>query len=401
MALAPRPPREPAGAGSVPRAGRARARARPRCLSGGAQERARQRGPAHQCRVDGAESGALGRRAPAPRAGAGARSALGGHVPTPLPDGGVRAADDTPRPSPRPITGSRWRPGDHLDLLENKVMSYLGQGDLAGAQAVIRSAPAEVEPTALVADVGNYWDLGWALDEPQQQLLLSASGGSLRQRPGHLGRRGRAAALPRRRPLKDACLRRLGPGRLRRNAQGDTRRSAAARPSRPHARVPGPEGRCRAGGRAGRVAAARLTGRLHGPLYPAPTRADLHLVGSRTRPSTSWNSSSRCRTTSPPAGSGSTPTSRRSGGIRGSEAGGPLMPDLYAQLQAGLADRYTHRARARAAAGMATVFLAQRPQARPPRRPQGAAPGAGRDARRRSGSSARSSSPPGSSIPTS
>ena len=60
----------------------------------------------------------------------------------------------------------------NLDLLENKAMAYLAQGDLAGAQAVIRSAPAEVEPTALVAAFGNYWDLCWALDDPEQQLLL-------------------------------------------------------------------------------------------------------------------------------------------------------------------------------------------------------------------------------------
>jgi TolB-like protein/Flp pilus assembly protein TadD len=60
----------------------------------------------------------------------------------------------------------------NLDLLENKAMAYLAQGDLAGAQAVIRSAPIEVEPTALVAAFGNYWDLCWALDDPEQQLLL-------------------------------------------------------------------------------------------------------------------------------------------------------------------------------------------------------------------------------------
>src|SRR4029077_1170761 len=47
----------------------------------------------------------------------------------------------------------------NLDLLENKAMAYLAQGDLGGAKAVIRSAPTEVEPTALVAAFGNYWDL--------------------------------------------------------------------------------------------------------------------------------------------------------------------------------------------------------------------------------------------------
>src|SRR4029077_10217132 len=60
----------------------------------------------------------------------------------------------------------------NLDLRENRAMAYLAQGDFAGAQTVIRSAPAEVEPTALVAAFGNYWDLCWALDDAEQQLLL-------------------------------------------------------------------------------------------------------------------------------------------------------------------------------------------------------------------------------------
>ncbi|MFL5516417.1 MAG: protein kinase domain-containing protein, partial [Gemmatimonadales bacterium] len=51
----------------------------------------------------------------------------------------------------------------NLDLLENKAMVYLAQGDLAGARAVIHAAPPEVEPTALVAAFGNYWDLFWVL----------------------------------------------------------------------------------------------------------------------------------------------------------------------------------------------------------------------------------------------
>jgi tetratricopeptide (TPR) repeat protein len=61
---------------------------------------------------------------------------------------------------------------DNLDLIENKAMIHLARGDLPGARAVIHSAPAEVEPTALVAFVGNYWDLNWVLDDAQQQLLL-------------------------------------------------------------------------------------------------------------------------------------------------------------------------------------------------------------------------------------
>ena len=48
----------------------------------------------------------------------------------------------------------------------------LAQGDLPGAQAVLRAAPKEVDPTALVAFVATYNDLDWVLDEAQQQLLL-------------------------------------------------------------------------------------------------------------------------------------------------------------------------------------------------------------------------------------
>ena len=51
-------------------------------------------------------------------------------------------------------------------------MVALAQGDLAGAQSVIKAAPKEVDPTALVAFMATYNDLYWVLDEPQQRLLL-------------------------------------------------------------------------------------------------------------------------------------------------------------------------------------------------------------------------------------
>jgi eukaryotic-like serine/threonine-protein kinase len=63
----------------------------------------------------------------------------------------------------------------NLDLIENKVMLYLAQGDVASARDVIRSVPSTIEPTGLVAYLGNYWDLVWVLDESQQQLLLRLS----------------------------------------------------------------------------------------------------------------------------------------------------------------------------------------------------------------------------------
>ena len=78
---------------------------------------------------------------------------------------------------------------DNLDLIENKAMIHLAQGDLAGARAAIDAAPAEVEPTALVTFIANYWDLYWVLDDAQQQLLLRLRPGGVRRRPRNLGDR--------------------------------------------------------------------------------------------------------------------------------------------------------------------------------------------------------------------
>ena len=66
----------------------------------------------------------------------------------------------------------------NIDIIENKAMFYLAQGDLAGARAVVRAAPPTVEPTALVANLANYWDLFWLLDDSQQQLLLRLTPGT-------------------------------------------------------------------------------------------------------------------------------------------------------------------------------------------------------------------------------
>ncbi len=59
-----------------------------------------------------------------------------------------------------------------MDVRHGRAMVALAKGDLAGARAVLTSASKDVDPTALVAFVANYNDLYWALDEPQQQLLL-------------------------------------------------------------------------------------------------------------------------------------------------------------------------------------------------------------------------------------
>ncbi|MGE5728389.1 MAG: protein kinase domain-containing protein [Gemmatimonas sp.] len=64
---------------------------------------------------------------------------------------------------------------DKLALIENRAMIELAKGDLASARSIIAAAETRTDPTALVAQVGNYWDLYWVLDEQQQQLLLRLS----------------------------------------------------------------------------------------------------------------------------------------------------------------------------------------------------------------------------------
>jgi serine/threonine protein kinase/Flp pilus assembly protein TadD len=59
-----------------------------------------------------------------------------------------------------------------LPTIEQRAMVALAQGDLAGAQAVIKAAPKKVNPTTLVAFVATFQDLVWVLDEEQQLLLL-------------------------------------------------------------------------------------------------------------------------------------------------------------------------------------------------------------------------------------
>jgi tetratricopeptide (TPR) repeat protein len=51
-------------------------------------------------------------------------------------------------------------------------MVYVAQGNLAAAREVIKQVSPTVQPAALAAFFGNYWDMYWVLDEPHQQLLL-------------------------------------------------------------------------------------------------------------------------------------------------------------------------------------------------------------------------------------
>ncbi len=61
------------------------------------------------------------------------------------------------------------------NALEMKAMVRLAQGDLPGAQAVIRTAPPEMDPTAKVAYFANFWDVYWPFEEADQSLLLRLS----------------------------------------------------------------------------------------------------------------------------------------------------------------------------------------------------------------------------------
>jgi TolB-like protein/tetratricopeptide (TPR) repeat protein len=65
-----------------------------------------------------------------------------------------------------------------LELIEGKAMTYLGEGNLAGARAVLKAVPREVEPTALVARMASVWDLVWVLDEQERELLLRLTPGA-------------------------------------------------------------------------------------------------------------------------------------------------------------------------------------------------------------------------------
>ncbi|CAN5857518.1 serine/threonine-protein kinase [soil metagenome] len=59
-----------------------------------------------------------------------------------------------------------------ISIHQTKAMALLGKGDLPGAQAVLRAIPADVDPTELAAQIANYWDMAWVLDDEQQRLVL-------------------------------------------------------------------------------------------------------------------------------------------------------------------------------------------------------------------------------------
>ncbi len=59
-----------------------------------------------------------------------------------------------------------------LGLIEEKALSFLGEGDLEGARRVVRAAPKEIDPAEIVSYFAKFWDLVWVLDDAQRELLF-------------------------------------------------------------------------------------------------------------------------------------------------------------------------------------------------------------------------------------
>ena len=60
----------------------------------------------------------------------------------------------------------------NLSLIETKALTFLGEGDLASARAVLKAALNEVEPAALVAYMAERGDLVWVLDREEREAVL-------------------------------------------------------------------------------------------------------------------------------------------------------------------------------------------------------------------------------------
>jgi serine/threonine protein kinase/tetratricopeptide (TPR) repeat protein len=63
-------------------------------------------------------------------------------------------------------------PGN-VRAVQEKAMVCLAQGDLAAARAWIAVPRPEVQESDLFAQMANYWDLGWVLDEARTRTLLN------------------------------------------------------------------------------------------------------------------------------------------------------------------------------------------------------------------------------------
>jgi TolB-like protein/tetratricopeptide (TPR) repeat protein len=61
----------------------------------------------------------------------------------------------------------------NLSLIQDRVVAYLGEGNLTGAQAALRDVPATLDHAALVAYMATYNDLYWVLDSAGRALVLT------------------------------------------------------------------------------------------------------------------------------------------------------------------------------------------------------------------------------------
>ncbi len=60
----------------------------------------------------------------------------------------------------------------NLSLIGETAMTFLGEGNLAGARAALKAVPKDVGSIELVAYIANANDLVWVLDEQQRETLL-------------------------------------------------------------------------------------------------------------------------------------------------------------------------------------------------------------------------------------
>jgi TolB-like protein/tetratricopeptide (TPR) repeat protein/predicted Ser/Thr protein kinase len=62
---------------------------------------------------------------------------------------------------------------DNLLVLENNMQMYLMRGDLRGARSLTHEGSSSPDPSATLAYVGTFYDLGWVLDSAQERSLLA------------------------------------------------------------------------------------------------------------------------------------------------------------------------------------------------------------------------------------
>ena len=275
----PRAPGDPARSGRLPRSSSAAMRPRrSRQYELGLRSAPRQRGAAERRRPLAEQSLGRGRRraehlhqAPTPR------SPVGDSTRAPPGQSPCSGSGATPRRDAASTAGSRSPPRARLLYSSRRPWSVSRRATWRGARAVLRNAPAEVEPTAARRVPGDL--LGSLLGARRRPAAAPA--------PAPAGRSTTIAALG---PRPGADLRasgRPGPGtRLRRlGARRRSRQQLKATPGR-RAAATAPAGhwrsriwaarRTRSARASARLAAADREGRLSGRLHPAPARADLH-----------------------------------------------------------------------------------------------------------------------------